>query len=245
MSTAVFSTTQHPTATGLIMPMERHSRLNQRIIIVLLAVLALHALVLLTIALMPPSVRPVPMAKPITIRMVSIVSEPAKPLPPKPIVKPKVVPIIKDLPKPKPLPILVAPKAAASPVVVAPVEKLDKPTPKVMPESAPAAAPVAAPAKAEPAPPKLVEGVAYLRQPDVDYPNSARSAGIEGTTLVRVLINVDGSVDSVTVQLSARNADLDRAALAAVKKTRFKPYRENGVAQAVYTLVPIQFSLDD
>ncbi len=63
--------------------------------------------------------------------------------------------------------------------------------------------------------------------------------------MVRALINADGSVDSVTVQRSSRNADLDRAALAAVKKSRFKPYRENGVAQAVYTLVPIQFSLDE
>ncbi len=245
MSTAVFSSTQRSTETGLVMPMERHMRLNHRVIIALLVVLALHVLVLLAIALMPPSVRSVPIVKPIIIRMVSIVPEPAKPLLPKPVVKPKVVPIVKELPKPKPLPILVAPKAAPSPVVAAPVEKpLDKQTPKLMPVSAPAAPPVT-PAKAEPVTPKLVEGVAYLRQPEVNYPDNARSANIEGTTIVRALINGDGSVDSVTVQRSARNADLDRAALAAVKKARFKPYRENGVAQAVYTLVPIQFSLDD
>lgn len=246
MSTAVLSSPRNPIGSGHAMTMERQLAPKPRLLIVLIAVLVLHALVLLAIALMPPSSRPVPVAKPIEVRLVTLVPEPAKPKPepPKPVVKPKVVPVVKDLPKPKPLPILVAPKSAPSPVVVAPAEKvIDKTPAKPMPETA--AAPVITPQKAEPATPKLVEGVAYLRQPDVNYPDSARGAGVEGTTIVRALINADGSVDSVSVQRSARNADLDRAALAAVKKARFKPYRENGVAQAVYTLVPIQFSLDE
>jgi len=61
---------------------------------------------------------------------------------------------------------------------------------------------------------------------------------------VRALINVNGLVDDVSVKKTSGSALLDHAAMQAVKKARFKPYRENGVAQAVYTLIPIEFNLD-
>ena len=37
---------------------------------------------------------------------------------------------------------------------------------------------------------------------------------------------------------------LDEAAVAAVKKARFKPYTENGQATAGWALIPIDFELE-
>ncbi len=217
-----------------------HSRSNTRVIVIIALVVFAHVLTVLGLALMKSNIKVVP-PKPIAIRMVSIVPEQPKPEPP----KPKVVPLVKPLPKPKPLPILVAPKAAKSPVSVVPVEKpIEKPIENPAPPVEIPPAPAAAPAKAEPAPPKMVEGVAYLKQPEPIYPEAARASGDTGKTIVRALINVNGLVDDVTVRKTSGSALLDRAALQAVKKARFKPYRENGLAQAVYTLIPIEFNLD-
>lgn len=221
------------------MSTERDTQQGKRIALTLAGVFLLHGIALFGLTQIKATIKEVPPAKTIAIRMVSLTPDQPKPLPPQPIVKPKVVPVVKELPKPKPLPILVAPKSAVSPVAVPPVAKpIERPTPITEPVAAQPPAP-AAPQKAEPAPPKIVQGVAYLVQPNVVYPDSA--AGATGTTIVRALINVNGMVDEVTVHRKSGNAQLDRAALQAVKKAKFKPYREDGVAQAVYTLVPIAY----
>ena len=222
------------------MSTERDTQQGLRIALTLAVVFLLHGIALFGLTQIKVKIKEVPPAKTIAIRMVSLTPDQPAPLPPKPIVKPKVVPVVKELPKPKPLPILVAPKTAVTPVAVAPVAKpIEKPTPIAEPQAAQPPAPIAVPQKAEPAPPKVVQGVAYLVQPQVVYPDSA--GGATGTTIVRALINVNGTVDEVTVQRKSGNAQLDRAALLAVKKAKYKPYRENGVAQAVYTLVPIAY----
>ena len=56
-------------------------------------------------------------------------------------------------------------------------------------------------------PPRLLKS----RQPS--YPSSARSASIEGTTTVRILVGYDGEVESVIVAESSGNAALDAAAV--------------------------------
>jgi protein TonB len=219
----------------------------KRLAVILGLVLLAHGIALFTlIQIRSPHKLMLP-ENTIAIRLVTITPDQPKPLPPKPIVKPKIVPIVKEQPKPKvkPLPILAAPKAAISPVIV-PIEKqIEKPAPFVPPPATPPPAAVSAPQKAEPAPPKMVEGVAYLVPPNVIYPDSARLSGDTGITLVHALININGLVDEAIVQKTSGSKILDRAAVQAVKKARFKPYRENGVAQAVYTLIPIAFTLDD
>lgn len=57
------------------------------------------------------------------------------------------------------------------------------------------------------------------RQPS--YPSSARSASIEGTTTVRILVGYDGEVESVVVAESSGNAALDAAAVDACYGWRF------------------------
>ena len=242
MSSAILPAGINKIGSEHIMSTERGTELGKRIALTLAAVFVLHGLVLFGFMQIKVTAKQVQPVKTIAIRLVSLTPKPLPPKPiVKPIVKPKVVPVVKEQPKPKPLPILVAPKAAVSPVAVPPpVSKpIEKPTLIAEPVAAQPPAPVAAPQNAEPAPPKVVQGVAYLVPPNVVYPDSA--AGATGTTVVRALINVNGTVDEVTVQRKSGNAQLDRAALQAVKKAKFKPYRENGVAQAVYTLMPIAY----
>jgi periplasmic protein TonB len=75
------------------------------------------------------------------------------------------------------------------------------------------------------------------------YPMAARQVGAEGTTLLRVHVSTDGSVDEVQVQRSAGHPALDRAATEAVRKWRFEPARNGSVAVAVWVVVPFEFRL--
>ena len=77
------------------------------------------------------------------------------------------------------------------------------------------------------------------------YPAAARQARAEGTTLLRVHISTDGSIDDVQVQRSAGHAALDRAAAEAVRKWRFEPARNGSVAVAVWVVVPVEFRLKE
>jgi len=56
-----------------------------------------------------------------------------------------------------------------------------------------------------------------------EFPAAARQAGASGTTLVRVDLDPAGNVTDATILESAGNADLDAAALAAARKTTYKP----------------------
>ena len=75
------------------------------------------------------------------------------------------------------------------------------------------------------------------------YPESARRAGIEGTSLLRFEITEGGMVSKITVEQSAGHEDLDRAAIAAVQKWRFEPARRGAQAVAVWVTLPVRFEL--
>jgi protein TonB len=181
----------------------------------------------------------------IAVRLVTMTPDQPKPLPPKPMVIPKIVPIVKEQPKPKSVPILVAPKAAVSPVSVAVEKPIEKPAPPLPQAAPPSPAAISAPQKAEPAAPKVVQGVAYLVEPKVVYPESARLAKIEGFTLVKVTINVNGGVDDASIQHSSGSAVLDKEALRAIKNARYRPHSVNGVPMVISTIAKIDFNLDD
>lgn len=75
------------------------------------------------------------------------------------------------------------------------------------------------------------------------YPESARRAGIEGTSLLRFEITEAGMVNKITVEQSAGHEDLDRAAVAAIQRWRFEPARRGTQAVAVWVTLPIKFEL--
>lgn len=78
------------------------------------------------------------------------------------------------------------------------------------------------------------------------YPAEAIRNRTEGTVVVRVTIDKDGTVRAVSVdhaEPAATVATLGTAAVEAVKKWTFDPARSGGVAVASDMLVPIRFSL--
>ncbi len=88
-----------------------------------------------------------------------------------------------------------------------------------------------------------MSGVAYLIPPKVEYPLSARRAGLEGQVTLRLLIDEKGIPQRADLQQSSGHAKLDEAARAAAMRALFKPHVEDGQPLPVYALVPISFSL--
>ncbi|EGO62864.1 energy transducer TonB [Acetonema longum] len=77
------------------------------------------------------------------------------------------------------------------------------------------------------------------------YPMAARREGREGSVVVNILVGTDGRPETVTIRESSGFAELDEAALAAVKKWRFAPAMKDGQPIAGYHAVRIRFRLTD
>lgn len=98
---------------------------------------------------------------------------------------------------------------------------------------------------AAPAGPRAVSAsqVGVLIAPNTVYPAKSRRAGDEGTTMVRVLIDIAGRPAQVSVEKSSGFPELDQAALTAVRAAMFRPYTQGGIAQPVTVIYPIKFVL--
>uniref|UniRef100_UPI0040385362 energy transducer TonB n=1 Tax=Dialister succinatiphilus TaxID=487173 RepID=UPI0040385362 len=83
-----------------------------------------------------------------------------------------------------------------------------------------------------------------MSAPAPAYPESARRAGIFGTTVVGMTVSTDGSVSSAWVESSSGNSTLDSAAVAAVYNWRFVPAKQNGTPVTANSRVPITFNLN-
>lgn len=75
------------------------------------------------------------------------------------------------------------------------------------------------------------------------YPSSARRLGVQGTTVLKVYVHVDGRVGDVIVQESAGHPDLDQASVDAVRRWRFEPARRGDDPVAMWVLLPVEFRL--
>jgi periplasmic protein TonB len=75
------------------------------------------------------------------------------------------------------------------------------------------------------------------------YPSSALRQGIQGTTMLKVHVLIDGRVGDVLVQQSAGHPDLDQAAIEAVRRWRFEPARRGSDPVAMWVLLPVQFQI--
>jgi protein TonB len=84
----------------------------------------------------------------------------------------------------------------------------------------------------------------YADAPAPAYPRDALRDGIEGTVLLRVLVDVDGRALQVDVQRSSGDRRLDLAARRQVlEHWRFRPAMKDGRAMQAIGLVPIGFNL--
>jgi TonB family protein len=86
----------------------------------------------------------------------------------------------------------------------------------------------------------------YGENPAPEYPDEARRNNEQGTVLLRVLVDVDGSVKQVEIVHSSGFELLDDAARETVlRRWRFVPARAHGIAVESWVRVPIRFALTE
>ena len=161
------------------------------------------------------------------------VSEPRIEPIPVPVEQPRVAP----QPEATPTPRQVTPVPSPQPVVDAVTG--DLPALPATPDATPAV-PASATSVA------VMSGAAlrYAAAPPPPYPRRALRAGIEGSVLLEVLVDVDGTPLEVSIVGSSGERELDRAALRHVlAHWRFQPAVRDGRPVQAIGRVPITFSL--
>ncbi len=77
------------------------------------------------------------------------------------------------------------------------------------------------------------------------FPPGAWQEGLEGTTVLKLLISRQGIVDSALVVTSSGHASLDSAALAQASVLRFEPAAQGGDPVQVWGRLPVIFPRSD
>ncbi len=86
---------------------------------------------------------------------------------------------------------------------------------------------------------------AYLNNPKPPYPAISKRLGEVGRVVVRVYVGVDGRATEARVQRSSGFDRLDQLALETARdRWRYVPGTRNGVPEAAWLNVPIEFSLE-
>jgi len=92
--------------------------------------------------------------------------------------------------------------------------------------------------------PISVGNLGYIKATPPPYPRVEARAGIGGTVLLKVLVDVDGRPLEVVVLESSGNKSLDRSAREHVLKSwLFQPAMRDGKAVQAYGKVPVVFSM--
>jgi periplasmic protein TonB len=160
-------------------------------------------------------------------------------------------------PAPAPRPVIPSPvqRAVPAPIVAAPPAPQPAPAEFVVEAPPPQAivapeVPAAPPSPPGPSAPVQqprtlsVTDVGYLTPPRIVYPSLARRLGEEGRVTLRVLVDPGGVPAQILVASTSGYTRLDTAAVEAIRRTRFRPYSEDGFAQTVWVLVPFVFALE-
>jgi protein TonB len=74
------------------------------------------------------------------------------------------------------------------------------------------------------------------------YPPTEARQGVGGTVVLIISIDGQGNVLDVSVEKSSRNRNLDRAAMDAARKWRFKPAMSGGQGVPSRVRVPVDFT---
>ena len=176
-------------------------------------------------------------------------------------VAPKIMemPLIVDLlqppetrkePEAKPLPVVRPQPVRQKPV---PVPKAPVPVIETTTSTAPApATAIAAPpenkaAEAAPAEESFSQArfdANYLRNPAPPYPALSKRMGEDGTVVLRVSVNPQGTADSVDIKTSSGSPRLDESAQKTVRNWKFVPAKRGDTPVQSWVLVPIIFKLE-
>src|SRR5476649_2623122 len=73
-----------------------------------------------------------------------------------------------------------------------------------------------------------------------DYPDELRRDGVSGIVMVKCTIDEGGNVVDPTIEKSSNGA-FEKPALAALKKWKFKPAKQDGAPVAIKVSIPIKF----
>ncbi len=96
------------------------------------------------------------------------------------------------------------------------------------------------PSRVEPPSSRLHQG----DNPRPPYPALSQRLGEQGQVVVRIWVAIDGSVSQGSIKTSSGFGRLDSIALSTVLRWRFTPGTVDGVRQAMWVNVPIQFVLE-
>lgn len=103
---------------------------------------------------------------------------------------------------------------------------------------------VAIPDSAPPVGPIPGVRLRYASATPPKYPAEQLRGGVQGTVMLQVLVDVDGTPLEVTIHASSGNRELDRTAQQHVlKKWKFEPAMKDGRAVQAIGLIPIDFKL--
>jgi len=91
--------------------------------------------------------------------------------------------------------------------------------------------------------PELIGGFQGL-QDRVQYPRSAREAGIEGRVFVQFIVTEQGGTDEIAITRSLCEA-CDEEAIRVIRETKFSPAKQRGKPVEVLMVLPIYFQLPD
>jgi len=91
--------------------------------------------------------------------------------------------------------------------------------------------------------PQLIGGLASI-QNEIEYPEMARRAGIEGRVYVQFIVNEQGQVEDPKV-IRGIGGGADEEALRAVKQAKFKPGMQRGRPVRVQYSLPVVFRLQN
>ncbi|MDD2901670.1 MAG: TonB family protein [Syntrophales bacterium] len=193
---------------------------------ILISVLCHGLIMLIPISLAVKAPRPYP---PVEFVM-TLAEKPMVTKPPPRVAKPEPVRPKNRKVKPRPLP---------QPIITEPVK-----TNTSMPRPVAAARPQPAPAPAGPVITTFgsATGPAFLRRSMPVYPDQARWRGLEGKVVLRLSIDARGNLLKVEV-LQTPGWGFAEAAVAAVKRSSFRPATMGGKPVACIAKLPIRFVL--
>lgn len=142
---------------------------------------------------------------------------------------------------PLPAPVAAGSDEVSDIPVPAPVEGEDGEQPRLV-ETAPPPPPAVPVAPTAPRPaPVATSQPQPVTMPAPKYPMQALRNGEQGTVMVSAEISVDGTPSAVQVARSSGSRLLDRAAVDAVRRWRFRPAMADGQPTAGRVQVPISF----
>lgn len=147
-------------------------------------------------------------------------------------------------PLPTPLP---AGDAANASGMGMPAEEGDT-APRIVEQPQQVAPPLLPPAAPVPAAPSVAMAPGTIPvpidSPAPDYPPEALRRGESGTVLLRIHVGPDGVPAAIDLVRSSRSRALDRAAIDAVQRWRFRPAQRDGQPVDGAVQIPISFAAD-